>query len=200
MGSVLLEPHGDLANPPESTFGDIEGSLGDFELVDQDELAHLGDIETISDDDEPPADLGPTHGGSTDNTCMLGGSDCKIMVSSQFSQYREQFQGIQYPWEQGVLSQIFGEAEDLALPTCSGLAEPGNLQRVEEDFLTQKCSDSVIPADAKFTSVISSTKDMEYFKSKNQKLGVCTVAGTPPDFLESVWDWRGSCRCVAFRC
>ena len=168
VGDELL--HGEFSEPPATTFGDIDGSLDEFELVGDDSLAHRGNVEIISDDDEPAAGLSLNHGGSTGNTCMLRGSEWNLMVSSQFSQYREQFQGMQYPWEQGVLSQIFGETRDLTLPTCTGLAEPVNFQGVEDDLLTPKGVDGVMPVDAKFTSVISSTKDLEYFESKNQKL------------------------------
>ena len=170
VGDVLLEPQGDFPVTPVSTGGGFGEIVDDFELVDHEESAQLGNVEIISDDDEPPAGEGATHGGSKHHECVLGGFDWNLMVSSQFSQYREQFQGMQYPWEQGVLSQIFGKAGDLSLPSCSGLAEPGVLLQGKEDVLAPRGADDQLPVDAKFTSVISSTKDLEYFESKNQKL------------------------------
>lgn len=144
-------------------------SLADFELVAESGQHELGYIETISDDDGQTAETGAAL-TEVSGSCTVESTVWNHLVSSQFSQYRDQYQGMQYPWEQGVFSQIFEGPGDLVFPKCSGLAELGAVPSTGEAGETALNLPESLPIDAKYLSVISSTKDLDYFETKHQKL------------------------------
>ena len=154
---------------PGPDFGNLPDSLEGFDLVGQSESELGAEVEIIPDDDSQPADDGLDLTVMQDN-CILGGNEWTHIVSSQFSQYRSTFQGMQYPSEQGVLAQIFDEPSELELPVCSSLVEPGPLPPADAEVGAVASAPEPLPVDAKYLSVVSATKDLEYFESKNQKL------------------------------
>ena len=101
---------------------------------------------------------------------VLNNSEWNFMIAANFSQYREQHHGMQYPWEQGVLSDIFGTGQQLLLPTCEGLAEPSEVVVGQAPAPAFSAMMEQLPVDAKYVKVVSTTKDLEYFEAKNQKL------------------------------
>ena len=67
------------------------------------------------------------------------------------------------------MSDIFGSYELPELPTCFGVAE---LEMTHEASTVADLTlvDRAMPIDAKFLQVVSTTKDLEYFEAKSQKL------------------------------
>lgn len=144
-------------------------SFADFELVAESGQRDLGNVETISDDDDQTAETGAALIEAS-GSCTVDSTVWNHLVSSQFSQYRDQYQGMQYPWEQGVFSEIFEGPGDLSFPKCVGLAELGAVPSANEAGETALDIQESLPVDAKYVSVISSTKDLDYFETKHQKL------------------------------
>ena len=111
------------------------------------------------------------------------------MIASSFGQYRANHAGLTFPWETGVLADIFGSTSSLSLPQCVGT----ELQLLDSSTLPETAQSignalDVLPTDAKYTQAVQSLKDVPYFEGKAHKLEL--ACGVWMDILST--DWKSS--------
>lgn len=114
------------------------------------------------------------------------------MIASSFGQYRANHAGLTFPWETGVLADIFGSSSSLSLPQCVGT----DMQLLEANMLPEVAQSignaiDVLPTDARYTQAVQSLKDVPYFEEKAHKVEF--ACGVWLDILSTVWlRWTGS--------
>ena len=173
-------------DPPADGPALEDSFINEFQLVKQDSHAQLGEPDAFSFDEDADVAV-PLPLETVLNDATLASSQWNFLVGANFSQYREQHQGMQFPWEQGIYADIFGDGHGLDFPVCAGLAEKeGVVSEVQtHELLTNSMGD--LPVDAKFIGVVSATKDLDYFEEKHQKLELACA-----QWLELLSiSWRG---------
>lgn len=149
---------------PSADGPDLDDSfIHEFQLVKQDSHVQSGEQDAFSLDEDADVAV-PLPVETVVNDATLASSQWNFLVAANFSQYRGQHQGMQFPWEQGVYADIFGDGHGLDFPVCAGLAEKeGVVGEVQtQELLTSSMGD--LPVDAKFVGVVSATKDLDYFE------------------------------------
>ena len=92
------------------------------------------------------------------------------IVASGFGQYRQLDNMLRFPWETGILAEIFDCTQD-PLPLCPGFPEPPPESIVGTSSESQlQLERFQMPHDAKYTRAVKSLQDMNYFEAKTQKL------------------------------
>ena len=155
----------DLANtdPPVCEKDSDDEYLRDFQLIED-----VGHAQEADENASNVEDACETNTAVWAN-CTLETSQWNFLIASSFSQYKQHHEGLQYPWEQGVFADIFGDGQQLAMPVCSGLAEQRVLDADAFGHESSAADTKELPVDAKFVGVVSSTRDLDYFEEKNQK-------------------------------
>mmetsp|Transcript_28330 Transcript_28330/g.46610 ORF Transcript_28330/g.46610 Transcript_28330/m.46610 type:complete len:825 (+) Transcript_28330:1-2475(+) len=92
------------------------------------------------------------------------------IAASGFGQFRQVDNMLLFPWETGVLAEIFDLNQD-PLPTCPGLPELAlDTQVGTSSDMQVQLERFQMPHDAKYTHAVKSLQDMTYFEAKSQKL------------------------------
>ncbi len=83
--------------------------------------------------------------------------ECNQMIASSFGQYRAMHSDLTFPWENGVMADIFGASNQLSLPQCVGIGE----QVIQTSLMGAIDSASgghvdPLPHDAKYLSAVQS--------------------------------------------
>eukprot|EP00435_Cladocopium_sp_Y103_P043240 s2564_g12.t1 len=92
------------------------------------------------------------------------------MVANSFAEFRQTSPMLLYPWETGVMAEIFNFQQD-PLPRCPGIAE--QLQddgAGASDFMQEQLNRFLLPDGAKYVHAVKSLQDLHYFDGKTQKL------------------------------
>ena len=93
------------------------------------------------------------------------------MVGGAFGQFASLPSSLQFPWEQGVMSDIFSPTVALSLPKAVE-AEPVDIKVSKEHEVqaTTAALEFVHPSSAVYPLVVQNVKDLDYFEGKNQRL------------------------------
>ena len=108
------------------------------------------------------------------------------MIASSFGQYRARHSDLAFPWENGVMADIFGGAHILSLPQCVGVGE--QMMQSSTDTSRDVVAASIhetLPHDAKYLAAVQSLRDVPYFENKAHKLEL--ACGLWMDFLSIDW-------------
>ena len=112
--------------------------------------------------------------------------DWNQMIAASFGQYRARHSDIAFPWESGVMAEIFGAETSLSLPQCAGIGE--GLDRLTAHLESEVATGSIVeslPHDAKYLGAVQSLKDVPYFENKAHKLEL--ACGLWMDILSTDW-------------
>ena len=149
--SLPFEPVGS-ESAVQSDFHDVATEVS-VELVDEPEQGQ-----------QEPADVLSSTGPSVSQSAW------SEMVASSFGQFRQLDDMLRFPWEKGILADIFDFQQD-PLPTCPGIPErdvsSGAGTSTDLQVQVQRFQ---MPREAKYTHAVKSLQDMTYFESKTQKL------------------------------
>ena len=169
------------AEPRESFTPDLET----FEVPELrenfDEFSDGGDLSYAPSTVEPTTNVAATENNSTVSSAVWG-----QMIASSFGQYRARHSDLAFPWESGVLADIFGGDKAVALPECVGYGDPLSQPSTsvsEVGTLKEHLVD--LPHDAKYLKAVQSLKDVPYFESKDHKLEL--ACGLWMDILSIDW-------------
>ena len=158
----------DFANGNAS---DLEQPSQHDELTEEVDLKSWGLVESVS--YEPSVAPSSSHEVGfvqTAESNLVNLEEWNSIVHTSFAGYRQQPADLTYPWETGVLAEIFNVQDD-HLPRCQGLTDvlnPGVLDEPELAVLNPV--QAMIPAGAKYIHAVKSTADIPYFEGKRQQL------------------------------
>ena len=107
------------------------------------------------------------------------------MIASSFGQYRSIHSELSFPWETGVMADIFGTSSQLSLPHCVGISEQMSLTIRDGVNVAAGNDTDVLPHDAKYLSAVQSLKDVPYFENKAHRLEL--ACGLWMDILSIDW-------------
>ena len=107
------------------------------------------------------------------------------MIASSFGQYRSLHSDLSFPWETGVMADIFGTTSQLSLPQCIGIGEQLSHTAHGAVVVATGSNTDVLPHDAKYLSAVQSLKDVPYFENKAHKLEL--ACGFWMDILSIDW-------------
>ena len=95
------------------------------------------------------------------------------MVAGAFGQFSATCDELKYPWESGVLGEIFGTSTGPSLPSACGMAVEGVTYSSSPDLVeTGAIIEFEAPADACYVKAIQNVKDLEYFENKKHQLNL----------------------------
>ena len=116
----------------------------------------------------------------------VGSVEWNQMIAASFGQYRARHSDLAFPWESGVMADIFGAGGSVSLPQCVGIGEQLSVTSVSKNLspVGDRNIDSM-PHDAKYMSAVQSLKDVPYFEDKAHKLEL--ACGYWMDILSIDW-------------
>ena len=116
----------------------------------------------------------------------IGSVEWNQMIAASFGQYRAQHSDLAFPWESGVMADIFGVGGTVPLPECLGIGEQLRLTSArEKSSAVGDQRSAAMPHDAKYMSAVQSLKDIPYFENKAHKLEL--ACGYWMDILSINW-------------
>ena len=108
------------------------------------------------------------------------------MVASNFGQFGALPSDLSFPWESGVLADIFGKDSAMKLPECVGYGDQHLQPLSNATGSSGSKQDAVeLPQGAKYLKAVQSIKDIPYFEGKAQKLEL--ACGLWMDILSIDW-------------
>ena len=108
------------------------------------------------------------------------------MIAASFGQYRARHSDLAFPWESGVMADIFGTGSSVSLPQCVGIGEQLSLASVSKNLSASGDRNiDHLPHEAKYMSAVQSLKDVPYFEDKAHKLEL--ACGYWMDILSIDW-------------
>ena len=179
------EPSDDFQHSESYDFCDLEREFGprsdaeffpgDVSLVDYEHSSIDG---FASGDDFAGDEVVSEHqaaqnvsSGNESSSLTLDDAAWMSMVGGAFGQYASMPSSLQFPWEQGVMSDIFSPTVALPLPKACE-AEPVDIKvsRDREVLATSSALEFTHASSAVYPLVVQNIKDMDYFEGKNQRL------------------------------
>ncbi len=190
---VLKKRHGGFAmDPGDGTIditseGEDNGAPSEFSLISAGgnaEAIPLLDLESCPDNIEGCHDIFAATSNVTADQATWSG-----MVMGSFCQFSALPSEMQFPWEQGVMRDIFDKPRVLKLPWAAGM-EPEDQKLAEPhghplEILEHEKELTLASAYAK---AVRNIRDLEYFEDKQQRLEL--ACSTWMDILSV--EWRAS--------
>ena len=99
----------------------------------------------------------------------VSASQWDLLIAGDFAQYRQEHSSLKFPWEEGVLADIFNQNDGLDLPECQGFITAPEVGGTEMQAGVD-AGPSASLGDAKYVKAVQNLKDVTYFEYKNQKL------------------------------
>ena len=170
---------------------DLE-SCNDLETRDDEEVqqegADLSEIREVTHQLSEPALSSNTRDGidASVSSQTVDAIEWNQMIASCFGQYRARRSDLAFPWENGVMAEIFGGGHILSLPQCVGVGE--QMMQSSTDTSRDVVAASIhetLPHDAKYLVAVQSLKDVPYFENKAHKLEL--ACGLWMDILSIDW-------------
>ena len=121
-----------------------------------------------------------------DHDATVSSIDWSQMIAASSGQYRARHSDIAFPWESGVMSEVFGSEMSLSLPQCAGTGE--NFHSITAHLESDVAAGNILetlPHDAKYLGAVQSLKDVPYFENKAHKLEL--ACGLWMDILSTDW-------------
>ncbi len=116
----------------------------------------------------------------------VGSVEWNQMIAASFGQYRARHSDLAFPWESGVMADIFGTGSSVSLPQCVGIGEQLSLASVSKNLgASGDRNIDHLPHEAKYMSAVQSLKDVPYFEDKAHKLEL--ACGYWMDILSIDW-------------
>ena len=99
----------------------------------------------------------------------VSASQWDLLIAGDFAQYRQEHSSLKFPWEEGVLANIFNHNDGLDLPERQGFVTVPEVGGIEMQAGVD-AGPSASLGDAKYVKAVQNLKDVTYFEFKNQKL------------------------------
>ena len=166
---------------PQGDFHDDHDFSENFSLGEQDwETGHDFDAEAV---------VEQSNFDSAMTSDTVETKEWNNMVAGAFGQFSTTCEELKYPWETGVLGEIFGTSTSPSLPSACGMAVEGVTYSSSPDLVeTGAIIEFEAPADACYVKAIQNVKDLEYFENKKYQLNLACS-----QWLEILaLDWQAS--------
>ena len=169
-------------NVPQSHFSLNHDAIPDLQFTPPIEVLSERESEGTADEQSPPSYCPTSEGAdgfavvppsepvavpSSDVT--VSASQWDLLIAGDFAQYRQEHSSLKFPWEEGVLADIFNKNDGLDLPECQGFITAPEVGGTEMQAGVD-AGPSASLGDAKYVKAVQNLKDVTYFEYKNQKL------------------------------
>ena len=131
----------------------------------------------------------PTNFESSLNTDTVDSKTWNNMVAGAFGQFSTTCEELKYPWEVGVLGEIFSNNPGPSMPSACGMAVEGVAYISSPNLVdTGAVIEFDTPVNACYSKAIQNVKDLEFFENKRHQLNLACS-----QWLEILaLDWKAS--------